>query len=574
MDPTLQTRVPPPDQGVSANATQAPAIPNDATARLDSSKEARSDIMSSVSIIQIQTLQGALNAVQANSDPSQCESGLTDRPSTPLSVGGLSTARPLLTTHHHGHPPHKGSNTHEPRLEKQSERPESKQEQGKPQVVVDNTEQPRNPRAENIDKLQPLQDPARLKDSAALLKESPTLALRESLTKQEPQLDRASPQSLSEKGPLPAPEVKLEFHTRPLPLESLTSTPPEIARPVVEPSTQPSPITQDRPKLFESPLETVLRAFVQNDQPAREPQREQSPSISGALNQIALNHSINNSTLAQASNLTSLQPLTELRSSVLDKLSQISEHVKLSTEVRPKPHTEPDAAIQGRGAFQHIERIDRSARPEHALQWADRTIATTPQNTKGMFEPSPAPLVDLLARLTKNQNLLSNLKRIEATVDGIFATIATGAVLGAIGTQKLGALITAAILELIKAFERDLHRDENSKEAKTSLHLLITELGDGVRAQIVEDPFALVGDITGRIVEASTGLPIEGLVVYGGSLGTCVTTKSGEFIFKNVPLGSGFILKPLSSNYRFNPEEIAGTATQSSHCQFTADHQR
>ena len=66
-------------------------------------------------------------------------------------------------------------------------------------------------------------------------------------------------------------------------------------------------------------------------------------------------------------------------------------------------------------------------------------------------------------------------------------------------------------------------------------------------------------------MNSDTGLPVAGIVVDGGSLGTCLTSETGCFIFKSVALGTGFTLTPSSSEYTCTPKEIVGTANENCH---------
>ena len=598
MDPARQTKSPRVDNGAQTSTGQASSIPNNATARIDNAPGTRSGIMSAVEVIQVQTPQGTVTAARATFVPTQpgLASGTSamnqtgesvtrststlptgtknsDLPSTQTLVGaasiGLQSAWHLHAGQHRPHAAQREPTAPEPRAEKPSDRPETKPEQRNTQTSAA-TERDAIPRPEpkrevlegrtpeNLDKLITLRD-------NQISKEITTV--KEAAPKQEQQTPRDPTVSPTDRGPTPQLDTRLTLSALLTPIEQPRIASPEMTRLLVEPSPPTAALFQERPKSFESPVETALKAFMhpQAAPPAIDAQRDVTQTINNDLTQIIANQLMQKTQLQRASPALAAQEISEVRASVLDKLTQISEHLKLSTDAPQKSQEQPSSVIQGRGTFQRIEAIDRSARPEQSIQRGDRTIPTNPPHPRGVFELSPSPLVDLLERITRNQNLLTTLKRIEVAVDGVLATIATGAVLGAIGSHKAVTLMTAAILELMNALKKDHESEDLLPEHKATLTQLIGDLNGTLRIQITDDPFALVGDITGRVVNSDTGLPVAGIVVDGGSLGTCLTSEAGCFIFKNVALGTGFILTPSSSEYTCNPKEIVGTASENCH---------
>ena len=603
MDPARQTKTARVDNGAQTSTAQPSSIPNNATARIDNAPTTRSGIMGAVEVIQVQTPQGTVTSARATVVPTQpglasgtsamnqTGEGVTrststlptgtknsDIPSTQTLVGtaslGLQSAWHQHAGQHRPHQAHREPTAPEPRAEKPSDRPETKPEQRNTQTSAA-TEREAVPRPEPKREMLEGRTPENL-DKLITLRENQiskeVTTVKEAAPKQEQQTPRDPTVSPTERGPTPQLDTRLTLSALLTPIEQPRIASPEMTRLLVEPPPPTAAPFQERPKSFESPVETVLKAFMHPQAPpsAIDPQRDVTQTINNDLTQIIANQLLQKSQLQRASPAIAALEISEVRGSILDKLTQISEHLKLSTDAPQKSHEQPSSVIQGRETFQRIEPIDRSALPEQSIQRGDRTIPNNPPQPRGVFELSPSPLVDLLERITRNQNLLTTLKRIEVAVDGVLATIATGAILGAIGSYKAVTLMTAAILELMSALKKDHESEDLLPEHKATLTQLIGELNDTLRIQITDDPFALVGDITGRIVNSDTGLPVPGIVVDGGSLGTCLTNEAGCFIFKNVALGTGFILIPSSSEYTCNPKEIVGTTSESSHYVITA----
>ena len=598
MDPTQQTKTARVDNGAQTSTGQASSIPNNATARIDNAPGTRSGIMSAVEVIQVQTPQGTVTAARATVVPTQpglasgastvnpagesvtratstlpTDTKNSDIPSTQTLVGAASIGLQSVWHQHAGqhrpHQAHREPTAPESRAEKPSDKPETKPEQRNTQTSAA-SEREATLRPEQRRGVPDVATPENLDKPNTLLENKVSkevTTVKEGAQKQEQQPPRDPTLSTTDKIPAPQLDTRLIISALLTPMEQPRTASPEMTRLLVEPPPPTAAPFQERPKSFESPVETVLKAFMhsQAPPPAIDPQRDVTQTINNDLTQIIANQLMQKSQLQLASPMVAAVEISEVRASVLDKLTQISEHLKLSTDAPQRSQEQPSSVIQGRGTFQRIEAIDRSALPEQSIQRGDRTIPTNPPHPRGVFELSPSPLVDLLERITRNQNLLTTLKRIEVAVDGIFATIATGAILGAIGSHKAVTLITAAILEMMKALKRDHESEDLLPEHKATLTQLIGELNDTLRIQITDDPFALVGDITGRIVNSDTGLPVPGIVVDGGSLGTCCTSETGCFIFKNVALGTGFILTPSSSEYTCNPQEIVGTASENCH---------
>ncbi len=372
------------------------------------------------------------------------------------------------------------------------------------------------------------------------------------------------------KTPLPPPGITLPDGSNPV-------APPEIKPIIPGPTTQ----TADLQKSFESPVERVLKDFVQSNPPPTpqtQPQtttREQETAFRDSQRDIiqTIQNQVTSSTRTQLPVSDTLQQIltpttvSETRGSILQKLTQISEHLAPSTERPTTPHVQQSIqSIQGRDTFQRIDPVDRHAPREVAPMQGDRTFPSRPEN-KMMKNP---PVIDLLNRLTQSVTPLEGLRRIDRALESVCETIVATTLTGVLGTHKVSVVLSAALLELIGAFTKERDSQELSPEQHAEHRHLIDLLSLARETTMVEDPFVLVGDISGRAIHTSTGLGVSGVLVDGGSLGTCTTDSTGHFSFTNVPLGSGFILTAKSEGYTFFPSEIVGTASENSHFCFIA----
>jgi hypothetical protein len=200
----------------------------------------------------------------------------------------------------------------------------------------------------------------------------------------------------------------------------------------------------------------------------------------------------------------------------------------------------------------------------------DRTAPSIPA---GKSTRNP-PVIDLLSRLTQSVTPLEGLRRIDRALESVCETIVATALTGVLGTHKVSVVLSAALLELIGAFTKERDAADLSEEQRAKHQDLIDLLSLARQTTMVENPFVLVGDVTGRVLHTATGLGIEGILIDAGPIGTCITDSTGCFRFDSIPLGSGFILTAQSVDYSFFPGEIVGTATESSHFCFIATPMR
>lgn len=70
-----------------------------------------------------------------------------------------------------------------------------------------------------------------------------------------------------------------------------------------------------------------------------------------------------------------------------------------------------------------------------------------------------------------------------------------------------------------------------------------------------------VADIRGRVLDKITGMPIEGVTIFGGELGNATTDSDGQFSFPNVAFETGYTLVAIKFEYEFEPAEISDVVT-------------
>jgi hypothetical protein len=159
---------------------------------------------------------------------------------------------------------------------------------------------------------------------------------------------------------------------------------------------------------------------------------------------------------------------------------------------------------------------------------------------------------------------LHTLRKIEYASETAVITAAAAIALGVIG----GDLVLKEILTLGQTLLKRIRgekshldeRDEAAQELEDTIQELERAFADrGVEA--ITHPSELVADIPGVVVAESTGLPIEGIEIDGGLLGIVHTNANGEFIFKNVPLDSGFTITAKRHGHSFFPCPAVGTVS-------------
>jgi hypothetical protein len=136
---------------------------------------------------------------------------------------------------------------------------------------------------------------------------------------------------------------------------------------------------------------------------------------------------------------------------------------------------------------------------------------------------------------------------------------AAAVALGVIG----GDIVLKEILALGKDLLNRLRSRTNENEIK-EIRDLVEELEmvcSDRDVETINQPAEFVADITGTIRHHDTDLPLEGIEVDGGTLGVTLTNSRGEFIFKNVPLDTGYVVYARSAEFSFFPHPAQGTVS-------------
>jgi hypothetical protein len=95
---------------------------------------------------------------------------------------------------------------------------------------------------------------------------------------------------------------------------------------------------------------------------------------------------------------------------------------------------------------------------------------------------------------------------------------------------------------------------------------MVLELERELNERAIEgttQPAGLVADIPGAVKDDATGFPLQGVTIDGGTLGVTITNAKGEFIFKNIPVNTGFAIIARADGYTFFPCPAIGTVSPS-----------
>jgi len=129
-------------------------------------------------------------------------------------------------------------------------------------------------------------------------------------------------------------------------------------------------------------------------------------------------------------------------------------------------------------------------------------------------------------------------------------------------TGPIGKLITAKIpvdfLDLIRSGKLEIYIDDPTTGAGDGFAI------DFVRLLINPAPFRHTGRISGRVLDASTGEPIQGAMVSASGLVSAETDNNGAYILDNIPAGlstvtvskTGYVSQTLSKDLPSGAEVI------------------
>jgi hypothetical protein len=353
-----------------------------------------------------------------------------------------------------------------------------------------------------------------------------------------------------------------------------------------------------------SPSHITAPSFTQREQGGRNPETILSPQVREALNDprndtARLLQQILASDLSPT-RLVALQPsglenvatqtinpfLTAARDTVQERLTQLRDALQVTIErSSPQPPTSPDRVLpvsqasMHQGDFARVVPTSHHPKPQVTIQ-AEERATRDPLHARAMgaIRPVGEPrserlppvhdkansLLDAMSKTAQRILSLHTLRKIEYASETAVITAAAAIALGVIG----GDLVLKEILTLGQTLLKRIRgekshldeRDEAAQELEDTIQELERAFADrGVEA--ITHPSELVADIPGVVVAESTGLPIEGIEIDGGLLGIVHTNANGEFIFKNVPLDSGFTITAKRHGHSFFPCPAVGTVS-------------
>ena len=217
-----------------------------------------------------------------------------------------------------------------------------------------------------------------------------------------------------------------------------------------------------------------------------------------------------------------------------------------------------------------LERIPGAAmRAEGELNRSERSVTTetTAQSLAKILKDNS--LMDAISKATERIINIGNLKKIEATLDTTVIAAAAAVTLGVIGAEALTKKLLECSKELLQLL-REENVESSSLEKAIEQIERIDEMCHDRDVEKVENQAEMVADITGDIIHSGTGLPVEGVIVDGGTMGMTFTDTFGRFQFQNVPLDSGFHIQFIDHRHTFDPTTLLGTVSAVNHFTVTA----
>ena len=300
-----------------------------------------------------------------------------------------------------------------------------------------------------------------------------------------------------------------------------------------------------------------------------------------------------------------LEPtLISVRTGINEGLSQIRDALQTTIErSSPRPPTPSNEAYASSaqatkpGDFTRVDPVRRHQAPTVTIQGEERTTPRPPHepanplfraiggeklglslSSPGALRPAGHPsaerattpldtgtsLLDAIARAAQKALSLQTLRRIDQAVETAVISAAAAVALGVIGGDIVLKEIIALGKDLLNRLRSRTDKSENHEEEIKEIRDLVQELEElyGDRdVETIDQPAGLVADITGTIRHHDTDLPLDGIEVDGGSLGVTRTNSRGEFMFKNVPLDTGYVVYARSAEFSFFPHPAQGTVS-------------
>ena len=362
------------------------------------------------------------------------------------------------------------------------------------------------------------------------------------------------------------------------------------------------------PRLKEPAIETTLSPSVRDalNDPRNETARLIQQLLTGDLQQGRQSPA----PIAGVSNTDrsashQLEPtLISVRAGINEGLSQIRDALQTTIErSSPRPPSSSNEAYASSaqatkpGDFTRVDPVRRHQAPTVTIQGEERTTPRPPHepanplfravggeklglslSSPGALRPAGHPsaerattpldngtsLLDAIARAAQKALSLQTLRRIDQAVETAVISAAAAVALGVIGGDIVLKEIIALGKDLLNRLRSRTDKSENHEEEIKEIRDLVQELEElyGDRdVETIDQPAGFVADITGTIRHHDTDHPLEGIEVDGGTLGVTLTNSRGEFIFKNVPLDTGYVVYARSAEFSFFPHPAQGTVS-------------
>jgi hypothetical protein len=210
---------------------------------------------------------------------------------------------------------------------------------------------------------------------------------------------------------------------------------------------------------------------------------------------------------------------------------------------------------------------DKTVSPQQSTDTSNRSTISAHEQQRAI------QLLDGLEKITSQLMSMTTLRALDRALETVCLSVVAGGFLGAQGAAYIVRETLTATNEILARI-RDMMGIPTtlSKELRT-----VQESLDQLEKQCLDRDFekvnsaaGFVGDITGRIQLFGSGLPVQGITVDGGSLGTCITNSFGEFRFDNIPLDTGYEITARDANYTFFPSSFVGTVATTNQLIFSA----
>lgn len=262
--------------------------------------------------------------------------------------------------------------------------------------------------------------------------------------------------------------------------------------------------------------------------------------------------------IAPSQNTQTATAMSDLRTSTLDKLTQMKSAFENTVE-RATPHlvTEQTRAStvspQPAGIFSYVEPVRHQASPTLSVQAEDRT-ASSPNESRSRSEKGNV-ILDGLAHITKKVANIETLRALDRSFENACLAMFAAAALGVMATDR----VLRELLALAREAEQRLRDEAPNEESETGELAVMQDAARQLEDELAAKKNAeagLVGDITGVVADATIGRPLGGVKIDAGPLGIFETNAWGEFHIKNIPLGTEFRLIPSLLGYTFDPGVI------------------